>query len=84
MKIWNLKIAIGSVLLLMPMACMHLGDGHHSGDHRSSTLQPSQPSMSNGFENRVIWAVDLSQEGGFSNGNMSQVPNKRSKFPHFL
>ena len=37
MKIQNLKTkVIGPVLLLIPMACMHLGDGHHSGDHHSS------------------------------------------------
>ncbi len=34
MKIQNLKTkVIGPVLLLIPMACMHLGDGHHDGDH---------------------------------------------------
>jgi hypothetical protein len=42
MKIRNLKTkVIGPVLLLIPMACMHLGDGHHSGDHHSSIRQPS-------------------------------------------
>ena len=42
MKIQNLKTkVIGPVLLLLPMACMHLGDGHHSGDHHSSSQQPS-------------------------------------------
>jgi hypothetical protein len=42
MKISNLKTkAIGPVLLLLPMACMHLGDGHHSGDHHSSSQQSS-------------------------------------------
>jgi hypothetical protein len=41
MKIQNLKTkVIGPVLLLLPMACMHLGDGHHSGDHHSLTHQP--------------------------------------------
>jgi hypothetical protein len=32
---------IGPVLLLIPMACMHLGDGHLSGDHHSPIHQPS-------------------------------------------
>ncbi len=47
MKIRNLKTkVIGPALLLIPMACMHLGDGHHdgghhSGDHHSSIRQPS-------------------------------------------
>jgi len=47
MKIRNLKTkVVGPVLLLIPMACMHLGDGHHdgghhSGDHHSSMRQPS-------------------------------------------
>jgi hypothetical protein len=45
MKIQNLKTkVIGPVLLLIPMACMHIGDGHHSGDHHSSTSQPSYQS----------------------------------------
>jgi hypothetical protein len=36
MKIRNLKTkVIGPVLLLIPMACMHLGDGHHDGGHHS-------------------------------------------------
>jgi hypothetical protein len=26
------------------MACLHLGDGHHSGDHHSSTYPPSYQS----------------------------------------
>jgi hypothetical protein len=47
MKIRNLKTKVmGPILLLIPMACMHLGDGHHdgghhSGDHHSSIRQPS-------------------------------------------
>ena len=47
MKIQNVKTkVIGPVLLLIPMACMHLGDGHHdgghhSGDHHSSIRQSS-------------------------------------------
>lgn len=45
MKIQSLKTKlIGPVLLLIPMACMHLGDDHHSGDHHSSTHQQSLPS----------------------------------------
>jgi hypothetical protein len=37
MKIQNLKTKmIAPALLLIPMACMHLGDGHHYGDHHSS------------------------------------------------
>jgi hypothetical protein len=46
MKIKNLKTkVIGPILLLIPMACMHLGDGHHSGDHHSSSHQPSYQSL---------------------------------------
>jgi len=42
MKIRNLKTkVIGPALLLIPMACMHLGDGHHSGDRQCLDLQPS-------------------------------------------
>jgi len=41
MKVRNLKTkVIGPILLLIPMACMHLGDGHHSGPHHSLTHQP--------------------------------------------
>ncbi len=36
MKMKNLKTkVIGPILLLIPMACMHLGDGHHDGGHHS-------------------------------------------------
>lgn len=48
MWISNLKIAIASVLLLIPMSCMHLGDDHHSGHHHSLTHQsPYQSSAYN-------------------------------------
>ena len=41
-KIRNLKTrVIGPALLLIPMACMHLGDGHHSGDRQCLDPQPS-------------------------------------------
>jgi hypothetical protein len=36
----NTKV-IGPTLLLIPMACSHLGDGHHSGDQHSLIRQPS-------------------------------------------
>ncbi|OGP77050.1 MAG: hypothetical protein A2V86_15925 [Deltaproteobacteria bacterium RBG_16_49_23] len=46
MKIQNLKTKIiGPVLLLLPMACMHLGDGHHSGGQHSSVRHPSHQSL---------------------------------------
>jgi len=42
MKIRNFKIMlIAPVLLLTPMMCMHLGDGHHSGGNHSSIHQQS-------------------------------------------
>ena len=42
MKIQNLKTkVIGPALLLIPLACMHLGDGHHTGDPHFSIDQPS-------------------------------------------
>ncbi len=45
MKMWNLKKkVVGPVLLLFPMACMHLGDGHHSSDYHSSVRQASHQS----------------------------------------
>ncbi len=42
MDIQNLKTRlIGPVLLLIPMACMHLGEDHHSGPQHSSAYHPS-------------------------------------------
>jgi len=42
MKIRNFKTkVIGPVLLLIPMACMHLGDDYHSGHGHCSILRPS-------------------------------------------
>lgn len=41
MKIPNFKIAIASVMLLIPMSYLHLGDGHHTGYPHSSVHQPS-------------------------------------------
>ena len=42
MKIRNFKTrVIAPILLLTPMACMHLGDGHHSGHQHSFATQPS-------------------------------------------
>ena len=42
MKIQRLKTKlIGSVLLLIPMACMHLGEDHHPGQGHFSIYQAS-------------------------------------------
>ena len=42
MKIQNLKTKlIAPTLLLIPMAYMHLGDGHHSGSHHSMSPDAS-------------------------------------------
>jgi hypothetical protein len=50
MKISNLKTKIiGPVLLLIPMACMHLGDGHHSGGQHSIAPQPSIQNLGQGL-----------------------------------
>ena len=47
MKIQNLKTkVIGPVLLLIPMACMHLDDGHPSGGQHSIAPQPSNQYLS--------------------------------------
>lgn len=59
MKIQNLKTKVlGPVLLLIPMACMHLGDGHHSGDHHSSTYQPSYQSLIHGLPPESVLGVE--------------------------
>jgi len=50
MKIQNFKTkVIGPALLLIPMACMHLGDGHHSGGHHSMFPQTSFQSSPHGL-----------------------------------
>lgn len=50
MKIQNLKTkVIGPILLLIPMACMHLGDGHHSGGHHSLAPHTSFQSSPHGL-----------------------------------
>ena len=50
MIIRNLKTkVIGPVLLLLPMACMHWGDGHHSGDHHSMFPHTSFQSSPHGL-----------------------------------
>jgi hypothetical protein len=42
MKVRNLKTkVIAPALLLIPMACMHSVDGHHSGDRQCLDPQPS-------------------------------------------
>ena len=42
MKIRSLKTnVIGPMLLLLPMTCMGLGDGHHDGGHHSFSPNPS-------------------------------------------
>ena len=49
MKIRNLMTkAIGPVLLLLPMTCMGLGDGHHDGGHHSFSPSPSFQSTTQG------------------------------------
>jgi len=50
MKIRWLKIMVlGPVLLSLPMACMHLDDGHHSGDHHSMFPHTSFQSSTHGL-----------------------------------
>ena len=50
MNIRNLKTkVIGPVLLLIPMACMHSGDGHHSGGQHSIAPQPPNQYLSQGL-----------------------------------
>jgi len=56
MKIRNLKTKMTDpILLLILMACMHLGDGRHSGDHHSMVSQPSYQSSIHGLDqgNRI-------------------------------
>ena len=45
MKIKNLKTKLIAItLLLIPMGCMHLGDGHHSGSNHFMSPHPSSQS----------------------------------------
>jgi len=47
MKNQNLKTkVIGPALLLIPMACMHLGDDHHTGYGFCYNSVSSEPSLS--------------------------------------
>ncbi len=42
MKIRRFKIMVlGPILLSLPMMCMHIGDGHHDGNHHSLQYGPS-------------------------------------------
>jgi len=65
MKIWNSKVTIGPVLFLIPMACMHLGDGHHSGDQHFFFHQPSVQSS---IHDKVVPEMQClsSKNGGFT------------------
>lgn len=66
MKIRNLRTkVIGPVLLLIPMACMHLGNGHHSGDHYSFLHQLSVQSC---IHDKVVPEIQYlsSKNGGFT------------------
>ncbi len=67
MKIRNLKTkVIGPILLLLPMTCMHLGDGHHDGDHHSSIYQPSAQSLVLDHQSGAITeqrGITIRQEG---------------------
>ncbi len=55
MKIRNLKTkVIGPALLLIPMACMHMGDDHHSGSHYSFTHQQSYETSTYGSPSGYI------------------------------
>ncbi len=66
MKIRNLRTkVIGPVLLLIPMACMHLGDGHHSGDRHSFLHQPS---IQSSIHDKVLPEIQRlsSKNGGFT------------------
>jgi len=51
MKIGSLKTkVIGPMLLLLPMTCMSLGDGHHDGGHHSSINHPSVLSVGHDYQ----------------------------------
>ena len=46
MKIGSLKTkVIGPMLLLLPMTCMGLGDGHHDGGHGGHHSSINHPSV---------------------------------------
>ncbi len=67
MKIQNLKTkVIGPVLLLIPMACMHLGDGQPSGHGHYSGLHPSYQYSTS----QTITGAIIGREGVTSNQSM--------------
>ena len=72
MNIRSLKIkVIGPVLLIIPMACMHTVDDHHSGGHFSfssvpsfrSTIQGQVSEKMTGMKGFTVVAQD-GKEGG--------------------
>ena len=76
MNIRSLKIkVIAPVLLIIPMACMHTVDDHHSGGHFSFSSDPSFRSTIQGqvsenmTEMEGIRIAQDSKEGGLSGGS---------------
>jgi hypothetical protein len=65
MKIGNFKIIlIAPFLLLTPMMCMHLGDGHHAGDPHSSVHQLSPHNFIHNNDTMIKDGWILSLQGG--------------------
>jgi len=81
MKIQRLKILVlGPMLLSLPMACMHLGDGHHSGDRQCLTHQPSYQSLVYAYKVAPEIQHFLAKNGGFTLFTFQQKFNLKEQF----
>ena len=66
MKIRNFKIIlIAPFLLLTPMMCMHLGDGHYGSNHHSLQYRPPSfhISLSEGVAEQGFFQVETTDSG---------------------
>jgi hypothetical protein len=86
MKIQNLKTkVIGPALLLIPMACMHIGDGHHddghhSGDRQCLDPQPSYQTLVYAYKVAPEIHHFLTKNGGFTLFTFQQKFNLKEQF----
>ena len=81
MKIRNFKTkVIGPALLLIPMACMHMGDGHHSGDRQCLDSQPSYQSLVYAYKVAPEIQHFLAKNGGFTLFTFQQKFNLKEQF----
>jgi hypothetical protein len=80
MKIQHLKTrVIGPILLLIPIAFMHLGQVHHSGPQHSSSYLPSYPYSIRELPNGRIIERSMSQPSGMMAQEGTEKPPEGEK-----